>query len=297
MTQSFCPDTFLKDTADLCSSFEAPYSELVTRTVLQTFASSFQGGAVLWRITNFKEDGLNYRFYERASVDLIRPALEAGLLSSSHPLLPLIASWSALYPESQQSCDFDTESGLTKTWIYLGGMRPLGQVLASQHVPETLKQLQPAFRFLELNLVRHIAIDWRSSTVNLYFRVEGALSHAKACDLMLLARASPPTEKQVAEIRQFMHPSGFTFSVTISVTTGRVQRVGFYALRLPRGELPDVGQRLERFFKTAKSYDMEEMNAVAWSFGETRSYLKAERSYCGNLVELMKGWKSILVAE
>lgn len=35
------------------------------------------------------------------------------------------------------------------------------------------------------------------------------------------------------------------------------------------------------------------MNAVAWSFGaKGGTYLKAERSYCGDVVSLIKGWNT-----
>ncbi|GHD76322.1 hypothetical protein GCM10010317_092620 [Streptomyces mirabilis] len=35
------------------------------------------------------------------------------------------------------------------------------------------------------------------------------------------------------------------------------------------------------------------MNAVAWSFGSgSGTYIKAERSYCGDLISLIKGWNT-----
>jgi hypothetical protein len=49
------------------------------------------------------------------------------------------------------------------------------------------------------------------------------------------------------------------------------------------------------FFQETPSYDQEDFNAIAWSFGEgANTYLKAERSYVGELVQLTKGWNSLL---
>lgn len=55
--------------------------------------------------------------------------------------------------------------------------------------------------------------------------------------------------------------------MTLSPTDGSIQRVALYALKLPDGRRPAVGDRLTAFFEAAPFYDPEEMNAVAWSFG------------------------------
>ncbi|MGH1555961.1 aromatic prenyltransferase [Streptomyces sp. L7] len=61
-----------------------------------------------------------------------------------------------------------------------------------------------------------------------------------------------------------------------------------------RGQFPTIGGRLSTFFETAPSCDIEDM--------KTRSpgppvpaagrYIKAERSYCGDLVSCIKGWNT-----
>ena len=83
----------------------------------------------------------------------------------------------------------------------------------------------------------------------------------------------------------------------MTVLTGDIKRVGFYALKLPPNTFPEVGERLKTFFEKAPSYDREEMNAVAWSYGAGgKKYIKAERSYCGRLVPLLRDWRSALTA-
>lgn len=90
-------------------------------------------------------------------------------------------------------------------------------------------------------------------------------------------------------MEKFTPPDGYTFSVPMAVGDGEMHRVRFYALKLPAARFPAVGERLATFFQLAPSHDDEEMNAVAWSFGpDAKNYIKAERSYCGRLVALMK---------
>jgi len=64
-------------------------------------------------------------------------------------------------------------------------------------------------------------------------------------------------------MQRFTPSDGYTFSVTMAVSNGEIQRVGFYALKLPAGQFPAIGERLATFFRSAPSRDDEEMNAVA----------------------------------
>jgi hypothetical protein len=100
------------------------------------------------------------------------------------------------------------------------------------------------------------------------------------------------------EMTEYISPGAYTFSVTISPAAGAIERVGFYALKLPAGRFPAIGDRLTRFFSEAPSYDREDMNAVACSLGNGQdTYIKAERSYCGDLVPLLKGWNTFFSGE
>jgi 4-hydroxyphenylpyruvate 3-dimethylallyltransferase len=272
----------------------APYSETATIAVLDAYAKNFNNGAVLWRTTDRSGDILNYRFYERHPTDTIAVAVKNGLLEPNNSLAKLVTSWSALYDGvPEQSCDFDSDIGLSKTWVYLGDMRPLDDVLNAPGVPESIRRHRSLFHSLDLNFVRHVAVDYRKHTVNLYFRAQGPISYEQAAKFTNLAESEPPNLMLFTEMAKFISPLGYTFSVTLTSDNGIIERVGFYALKLPEGQFPTIGHRLSTFFSTAPSYDSEEMNAVAWSFGKGgKTYIKAERSYSGHLVALMKDWNS-----
>ncbi|KAG6994063.1 hypothetical protein G7Y79_00047g082890 [Physcia stellaris] len=97
-------------------------------------------------------------------------------------------------------------------------------------------------------------------------------------------------------MQRFLSPEGFTFAVTLDVGTGTIKRVAFYALGLPLDTFPQgMDGRLKIFFDEVPSRDAELFTAIAWSFGKSdESYVKAEKSYCGGVVPILKEWKSTL---
>lgn len=290
----FSPAQFLRDMKVTADAIGAAYSEPVTRTVLRAYSGSFQSGAVLWRTTGKPGDALNYRFYERRATDSVATAIRAGLLDPGNAMTGLISSWSPRYGgAATELCDFDAEHGIAKTWVYLGGARPVGHVLGAPGIPWALRRHERRFRALGLSSVRHVAVDYRARTVNLYFRTSGKLTLDQSERLVRLANGNPPAASVFSDMQRFTAPDGYTFSVTMEVSGGEIQRVAFYALKLPAGRFPAIGERLTAFFRSAPSRDEEEMNAVAWSFGSGGTdYIKAERSYCGQLVALMRTWDS-----
>lgn len=293
---TFSRSKFVDDVRHVCEAVGAPFSEANTQKVLDVYGPSFRRGAVLWRITDRPGDAVNYRFYERTPTDTITPAVEAGILVPENPVLALLKSWSSLYGGApEQSCDFDAEKGLVKAWVYLGDMRPLDDILDAPDVPDSIRRHRQTLKSLGLTVLRHVAVNYHSHTVNLYFRAPGPLSASQIAQYAALAGCPTPSATEVKEMSHFLNPTGFTFSITMAYSTGSISRVAFYALKLRPGKLPVLNQRLLTFFKEAPSHDSAEMNAIAWSFGAGgKKYVKAERSYCEELVPLIRGWNSAL---
>jgi 4-hydroxyphenylpyruvate 3-dimethylallyltransferase len=291
----FNADDFKKDVSQLCATLNSGYNEKVMNAVLDTYKENFERGAVLWKATS-KEDGIAFRFYEREKVDVVGTAINHGLIPGNHPMIPLITSWANFRENAIASCDFDPAKGLNKTWVWLGGRFPLEELLAALNVPDTLRSLEPKLKAAGLDIVRHAAVDWRSSTVNIYFWVPGPMTLPVVNRLTALSGAEPVDEEQLATIKPFFKPNGFTCATTIDSATGKFKRVAFYALRLDSNNLPVMGDRLATFFKEAPSNDKTEMNIVAWSFAGgpsgSSNYIKGERSYIGELEQVLKTWGS-----
>lgn len=295
-TLPFDRERFKNDVSRVCSRFHAVYDNETMDRILNAYGENFHRGAVLWKATNREQDGVAFRFYERRKVDVIAPALKHGLLNAQNSMIPLILSWANLTENAIASCDFDPAEGLHKTWVWLGDILPLEKLLHAPAVPTQLRPLEHKFKSVDLHYVRHAAVDWHSSTVNIYFWVPEAITHSRVNDLVSLSGAEPISAGTFQGMKSFFRPHAFTFATTIDVKSGTFKRVAFYALRLANNDLPSVGDRLMAFFKEAVSYDSHDLNIVAWSFaggpGESSNYVKGERSYCGNLEDVLDGWGS-----
>ncbi|KAL3462005.1 prenyltransferase-like protein [Aspergillus heterothallicus] len=302
-TSTFSSTRFLTDLKSIAHALNTPICEQTTLKILATFASSFARGAVLLRTTNQPTGPLNYRVYERQSTDLVAQSISAGLLPPNSPLGNLTQTWATLYePHSHQLADFDAAKGLVKFWVFLGGIRPVAEILSVPGVPECIaRHVRTTFvddDVLGLTGIRHAAVDVEKNSMNLYFRTAGggSLTRDLVDRYIGLAQGAGPIPRAVfEEIAARFPEEGGTFAVTMDFATGRITRVASYALRLDEGRLGEavLGERIARFFGASPSYDKEEMKALAWSFGGGgERYVKAEHSYCGDLVGLLTGWRT-----
>ncbi|KAH8585611.1 prenyltransferase-like protein [Bisporella sp. PMI_857] len=286
----FSSSQFLQDIKKTAQSIGAPYSEAATLTVIKIYEDCFKEGAVIWRTTNRPDDRLNYRFYARKRIDTISISTQAGFLEKGNHMARLVTSWSTLYNgDTEQWCDFDAEIGLAKNWVNLRGRRQVDDILAAEEVPEAVRANGPTFHNLGLELVRFLAVDYASSTLNLYFTAPGPVSEQQATQYVELAQSPPPTKEEFQDMCDFLNPKGFAFAVTMEYATGKITRVAFYALDMPSKKLPTVNDKVRKFFSEAPSYDQVQTRNIAWSYGKGgNKYMKAECSYCGGLAALLK---------
>ncbi|KAK1974762.1 prenyltransferase-like protein [Colletotrichum cereale] len=286
----FTSSRFLKDVESFCSILNAPFSSSTTQAVLRAYSTCINTGALGWRVTT-KDSTLNYRLFQNKSADTIAIAIKANFIKPS-PLTDLVQSWTMCFDgEVQQWCDFDTLKGLVKTWVFLGQTRNMEDVLDVHFVPNSIRRHAGEFRRCGLDRVRTLAVDWHSKTVNIYWRVPGPLTQTQADVLLGLAGCQPMGQAEVEEISRFSSAKdgSFAFAVTLGFESGEIERAGFYATKLSRGNLPGISDRLKIFLEKAPDYDPEEWITIAWGFGKDgRKYMKAEKSYCGRFVGKVK---------
>lgn len=288
-SSDFMPDAFIADIKAAALAIGAPFSESATRRMLAVYEKPFASGAVLWKTTDRPGDALSYRFYSRQRADTVAMAAQAGLIDPADPMGRLATAWSALNDGAPvQSCDFDADSGLAKTWIFLGGTMPLTAVLAADGVPAAVRKLEPALRERRLEHVRYTAVDYRHHTVNLYFRVKGPFSADHLSGIAELASSPAADPAIVEEMSAFLPRKDFLAATTIDIRSGDVERVAFYATQLPHDQFPALRDRLSRFFSSTPSYDDHDINIIAWSFGARGTYMKAERSWFGKVASLLR---------
>jgi 4-hydroxyphenylpyruvate 3-dimethylallyltransferase len=287
---AFSAPRFQEDIERFCNILNAPFSASATEVVLKAYASAFNDSPVGWRVTS-KDSILNYRIFQMRSIDTISIAIEAGLLKPS-PMTDLVQAWTVAVKGSQQFCDFSASTGLAKTWLFLGHTRQMDDVLDLGFVPNSIRHHLPDFKKHGLDKVRTLAVDWRSGTVNIYWRAPGPVDKKQADRLLAMAGCEPIDEAEVKEIARCSSAKdgSFAFAVTLSLETGELGRTAFYAPKLPRKDLPVISdERVKAFLDHAPDYDWEEWITIAWGFGKGgKKYMKAERSYCGNLMDKVK---------
>jgi uncharacterized RmlC-like cupin family protein len=286
---TFSDVQFMADAAALATALDAPYREESMRAVTEVFSEHFNSGAVLWKTTDRPGDRLYYRFFARQNTNTVETALNAGLLRPG-PLTELVAQWKERIPEMVESCDFDCLDGLAKTWTWLGGMRP-AEVVFDIPALAVLRTHLPALLKAGLSHVRFAAVDYRSSTVNVYFRGRGPLTHERAAEVLASIGIGAPDHVTAEHMRSVM-PTDFCLAVTFAVNTGLAQRACFYSLGIPEHLLPPLPNRIATFFKNAACQDAEPIRALGWSVGAPgkSSYIKAEHAYCGDMAGRLREW-------
>jgi len=287
---SFPREQFLSDFTKTSDLIGATYSESAIEDVLDTFANCLKDSAVVLRTTDRPNDVVNYRVYLRHRLDAIDIATNSGYLKPGHKMARLAACWSSLFDgDSQQWCDFHPELGVAKTWINFKGSRPMDEVLGASEASPAMKAHIKTFRRLGLEFVRFAAVDYDGGSANFYLTAPGPISKSQAAEYTALAQCSAPTDQEFNVLRDVLNPKGFSFAVTMDAETGSIKRVAFYA-GLPATALPPVNDRLVEFCRTTPSYDKQPLRIFAWSFGMgNKRYVKAELSYIGDLVEIVRG--------
>jgi 4-hydroxyphenylpyruvate 3-dimethylallyltransferase len=287
---AFSASRFREDIERFCKILNAPFSASATEAVLKVYGSLFNDSSVGWRVTS-KDSTLNYRIFQMRPVDTIAIAIEAGYIKPS-PLTDLVQAWTMAVNGAQQSCDFSASTGFAKTWLFLGHTRQIDDVLDLEFVPNSIRRHLPEFKKHGLDRVRTLAVDWHSGTVNIYWRAPGPVDKKQADGLLAMAGCEPIDEAEVEEIARFSSAKdgSYPFAVTLNFETGDLGRAGFYATKLPRGDLPVISdERVQTFLDHAPDYDREEWITIAWGFGKGgKKYMKSEKSYCGNLMEKVK---------
>lgn len=276
------------------------------RAVIAAYSQNFREGAIVLRATSRSNDALNFRFYERRPVEVLRIAEDAELLAPNNPLATLLDAWSTpsirsflwgrqqQTPSPRQSCDFDPVRGLVKARASMGYMEHLFNLLRKGDVPKPIMAYEKLFNSLGLTDVRHVAVDFYSNTVDMYFAVDGPMTGDRATWFAAIAGYDYDLDAvERADQIDWLPRDCFPLAVTIDLATGEIKKVAWYALGLSMNNRPALGERLEKFLKEAPDYDVEPFIGVGWSFGPgQKKCIIVEKSYSGGVVDLMRGWKS-----
>ncbi|KUJ08301.1 uncharacterized protein LY89DRAFT_339943 [Mollisia scopiformis] len=292
--EPFSADRLLSDLEHISNSIKAPYSPQAVQEALRVFGENLSNGAIAIRTTNRAGDPLNFWAGEYNRADTISRAVNAGIVSFTHPTVLLLRSWFSMYDnEPEPSTDFDTVYGLAKTWIYFMRLRPVEEVLSAEHVPQSFRDHIDTFKSIGARLVYHVAVNYRSNSVNVYLQIPSEFNPKQATKVVttLLPDCVPPTAIEMEQMVKCMKPDmPIVFAVTLAYPSGTIERICFYAFMVPK-ELAlsmGIGERLETFLRETPCYDEREVINFGWSFGRTGDrYLKIDTGYCGGFCDIL----------
>ncbi|MFI1397964.1 aromatic prenyltransferase [Streptomyces sp. NPDC020681] len=283
-------ESFATDLTRATATVGAPTDAGVAEQAFKAFRPDFTTGTVLWRCTDRSGDPLSFRLFPLEPVNTQARAISAGLLDQRHPLMPLATSWSTLYDaNTQHSYAFDSDFGLTKTWIYFGSRRPAAEILSAPSVPRAIARRGAEFHERGLRDISFAAIDWRYNTVVLDFDISGPLTPESLASLVATTGA-PAVSARTADTVLAYISRDHCVALAVDPANGYAVDCGFSVMDVPTAKLPRLPARLEAFFADAPTHAKDEFNVVGWSFGKKGPYMKAERQYHGDIRALLASW-------
>lgn len=295
---TFTAEAFLDEIQRGTNKLGVEYSEAEANRILAVYSKDIPDGVVQLRATSKPGEPLIYRLYPSKPKDGTCIAIENGLLDPANPHIPLVQSWMELYPKAYGNPDFESGKGFCGTFIFFGvndqgGLRPLDEILDAPHVPPHLAKNRALLHENGLAVVQSARVEFHTGSVEFYFVVLGPLTKEMAARFTALAGAPPPSDFLYDEMSIMLGQGNFFLGVVFD-DVGTITRVDFYILfpiELPGGRMPDLPPRLHDFW-SIDTYAEEEMDILAWSFGEglDQPYIHAERTFTGNLRNLWRSW-------
>lgn len=306
----FVEARFLEDLQAASVALSTPYHEPTIRRVLAAYGDLMYDAAIQVRGSSRPGVPLLFRVLMATPADTLDIATRHGWVHPDDPLASLAASARAHFSSSviEQPEFAADEGGYDAMFMYLGGLRPLDEVLAVPGMPAGVRAHRERFLALGLDGVTVLHLHYRAKHVSLFFLARGPLGRDALDALVGLvehdgddaaaaAAARPPSEAAYRDIIGVLRDSGYYLTVVMDYETGRVVKVELHLLfpvRLPDDmQIPDVGEKLTTFWDMP-SYEYEDMDILSYCFGDTRlGDVLALRGYCGGLRSLLRYWDVI----
>lgn len=289
-TEKFDRSTFQSELFTLCHSLDAPYSDKVTKQILDAFDEYLDDSYVWLRCTSKPADVVNFRLaFHGKRIDTTAILSKVGFIDFHDELAKIVRSWSS-HEDAEQWCDFDPSRGIAKNWIYFRRLQPIQKILCAYGLPDPAAARLLDFRAAGLEHVNFTAVDYANRSINVYFLLPGGLTAERAAKYVALAGSTPLSEADIQAISENTHPMQ-TFGVTIVPETGHIPRVAFYApVKNAQSFSMLKNERMRKFFAEHPSRDAPKIHILSWSYGagDSKTYMKGEASYAGYSEELSK---------
>lgn len=294
----FVEARFLEDIRKGSEEMGAPYDEEAVRGVINAYGDLMYDAAIQMRGSSRAGVPLLFRVITSTQADTIDIALGRGWLHPDDPLVVLAAAARGHFDGLPfELPEFSVDRGCDAVFMYLGGVRPAGEVLGVPGMPAAIRAHGDEFRARGLDQVVVVHFQFTRQRVSLFFLAQGPLSRKALDDLVALCGAPPPSDAAYRDIIGVLRDSGYYFTVVMDYNTGKIVKIELHLLfpvKLPDDmQIPEVGENLATFWDIP-SYESEDSDVLSYCFGDTSSgEVLALRGYCGGLRSLLRHWNVV----
>ncbi len=278
---------FLADLRTGATILGAPFEEPIVRRTLSVFDDEFRSCVVQTKATSRAGDGLYYRMFYKGEKDLTEVARRSGLLGpAGGPIDALQHEVLEKFPGATRAgLDFDTGHGLAKVWTFTGGPTPIGEVLALESIPDSVRAHAGFFARAGLDRVFFVASDHQRDSMNVYFGLEPACRTEDWLRALIAGTGGAPPEPALVGRAVEALAVSAGIGTTFRWDGREMGRWCLYGLAVPyldpraSAGLPPLPPRLAGWCEGMPTLNRTPQINVAWSFGRAGFYAKLEKSY------------------
>lgn len=288
---------FLEDLEKGSAEIGAPYSESITRNVINAFGESIHESALQIRTGDKPGLPIVFRLLFGMPMDALDVALKQGWLYEGDHFVDMHRSLRNLCPTCIDQPEFTIHAGFESMFLNLAKLYPIDHLFTSPAIPECIKARKSTFDDMGLSEVIVCHLEHKKNRLSFYFLLTGPLTREKFHREVALAGAPEPSEQVYHDLTGVLLDSPYYLTVVMDCATGDIVRIEyclFFPVKLPDDmRIPDVGERLTLFWDIP-THEYEEMDILTYGFGDqSNGSIVALRSYCGGLRNMMRSWKIV----
>lgn len=292
-SEPFSEERFLEDLQKGSEELGSPYDEKAVKEFVKAHDGLMRNAAMQLRGSSDPGMPIIFRvILVDSPATATEMAISNGWLRPDDPMVVLAKACGTQFKESFEQGEYTANTGCHGMLLYLGGLQPLDELLATPGMPEGIKAHRKEFVDLGLTQCLIAHFHYFERLVSIYFFAQGPLSKEALDKVVAMAGVPPPSDAKYRDIIGVLLDSPYYLTVVMDFNTGKVVWVEYHMLfpiKLPPNmEIPDVGEQMTKFWDMP-SYEYEVMEMLSYCFGDTRrGEVLGLRSYCGGFRSLMQ---------
>ena len=244
-----------------------------------------QNAPMGWKVTPAAKPRAYFNICNHQQIDMLAVFKDGGLIPQRYIDDPAYQpAFKLLDGLMADGADFNTESGLCKVWAYTR-MAPLTELMATPHLPQSVRKFEETLRALDLNKYFFLAADFEKNSMNVYF--PWTPEQRTEQWLQKFSRAIGETELSQTALQGILATSDDTIGIGITFNwkSDLPQRACFYntSVDAQSPALCETTFVLREHLRTALPTLINDPTFLYnWSIGRAGEFVKIEKDYSGH---------------